>query len=576
MNNKQADIFDKKMILAEHIKKSVKQGSSDDKSEMYDWKFCIPQLALDFLTRYHCICLSSLASENLRGFYKTYINYANIIILDDTNIDMLVQGKIDMFLYEYEEEAYETLNINKLSLREVYSRFKHEYIEWKRKEMHIEKEWASLNSNNCNAVECIRLFDKGYNSIYLVNENDEFVATVCRHNFKEDLLQNNFRRWQNLYVEYIADVGELEKELIMSFAGTRKENIPILKDKKVMANCCKKDYYYYPEVKLQWEYIKPNIVHKYFENKKILISSTTGELGVFCEKYKGIIDITVLDTESLKGYFSGKYDVVIYKSNLWWNPRCILVDINQLFLDLLGVYVENWLKEKRVFYCYFETTSNSNEILNWGKRHYTGHIAPVITKEEIACKKKGEFWMYGDVTSRRCHIENGRRKTTGVPDNRKNKIYFYGECTSLGLYVSDENTIESSLQHKINGKNKDYGIINAGGMYGSYIDRDINSLYLILNENYSTGDIVIQIGFHMWKSELGRKLIDRNYYRLADVYNRVENSYSKIFMDWPGHLTAEGNELVAEYIYEILSTRISLCDCYTKLNQVTQESLTLR
>lgn len=519
----------------------------------YNWEMSISLLTVDYLTKNKCICLSSLVTQNSKNFYNKYISLANIVILNEANVDFLVNGEIDLFIYE--EDVYQNLDINKISLKEIYSKFLNDYKEYRLHELHIAQDWAALNVNSC-VIEFIKLFDKGYNSIYLEDDDKNFVATVCRHNFKDDLLQSNFRRWSNLFVEYTSDSQCLNNELISKYVGKAIQDIPIIKDKKVIASCCRKEYDYYPNIQLKWEFISISAVKKYFSNRKILLSSCTGELKAFYYKFKDFINLELLGDTSLPRYFAGEFDVVINKSDIWCNNKCISLDIYQLYLDLLGEYVANYLQEKQVDFYYFETIHNCNEILNWGKRFYDGHITTVISVKELMCKKQGDTYNYNDFDSEQCHIKNGIRRTVGIPLYSKNNICFYGACTSMGLHVSDEHTIESKLQLIINKENIPYSVVNAGGMFGTDIQRDINSLYLILNEKYNSGDIVIQIGFHMWNSELGSKIPNINYYRLAEVYNKREYSYSRIFMDWSAHLTADGNELVAHYIYQILRPKM--------------------
>lgn len=537
-------IIDQKIIS---VLKSVKK----EKKASINWDIADRLHVIEFLTRYSRICISSLQSQSMREFYRRYVTWTNIIVLNEDNIDDMTNNKYDLFVYE--ESLYDSLKINKLSIQDIHSIFVSDYFEWKAKDYIIGQDWPSLNIKNCTVLKCIKEMDKGYNSVYLVDDDNNYVATVCRHNFKEDLLQANFRKWNNVYVEYNKDEKEQMKDLLCKNIGSGRQDIPIIQNKKIVGNYQKKGYWNFPRPHLKWEYISEEMVYKYFKNKKILISSMEGELDVFYQKYSPVLDIDILDEKNLNKYFEGIYDVVIYLSDVWWNNNItIYLDIYLVYLDLLGLYADQYFKNIGVAYYYFESSKNANEILNYNIRNHKGHIERAIPFGQRSFVNLGDCYTYPNVMEANCHIYNGVRVTEGNTTIAKNNIYFYGACTSLGWNVKDNETIETYLQSILNSKDIYYNVINSGGAIGSSVKSDITTLHLILKKEYKKDDIIIQIGFQMWKSALVNIMNDIEYYRLTDLFNSRNNSHERYFMDWVPHINPRGNTKIAEYIYGII------------------------
>lgn len=539
-------------IIIEGQVGSILKLIREDVEKDINWNVAITARAVEFMTRYPTICISSLQSNSMKEFYRRYVTWVKIIVLNENNIDELMNSKYDLFIYE--EDLYDSLQINKLSLKEVHKRFAFDYFKWKPKEFVIGSDWPSLNIKNCTVLNCIKEFDKGYNSVYLVDDEENYITTVCIHNFKEDLLQDNFRRWNNVCVEYCEDIEEQMNTLMTNYFGTARQDVPIIKNKKIVGNCQKKIYWNYPKPRLKWEYISEEIVVSYFKNRKILISSLEGELGIFYHKYSQKLNLDILDEKNLDRYFTGAYEVVIYLSDVWWNNNItIYLNLYQVYLDLLGIYADRYFKNKGIPFYYFESSNNPNEILNYDKRHHRGHIEEVIPSGERRFVKLDDCYTYPNVTEENCHIYNGIRITSGNIESAKNNIYFFGACTSMGWNVKDDETIESYLQQILIRKDIYYNVINSGGVIGASAENDIATLHLILKQEYHANDLVIQIGFRMWNSELGSKIKDVEYYRLADLFNTRDHYYERYFMDWTPHINPIGNTRIAEYIYRIIS-----------------------
>ncbi|MGN6710287.1 hypothetical protein, partial [Anaerocolumna jejuensis] len=493
------------------------------------------------------IYISSLSNDKLMSFYKIFIDFFDIRILDGENIEELFNKENILFIYDI--NFYDKLNINKISLIELDKILKLQYINYSKSVLSIESSWASVNIKECNVLNCIKLFDQGYNSIYIEDDNKKYVSTIFRHNFKEDLFKNNLKKWADCYVVYSEKINELYSDLISNFFGNGRQEIPILMNGEIKASCCKTNKFDLP---LFWDYISEVSIQEYFGDRKILLSSYSCELKIFYDRYKNYLNITILDNiEKLYQYFNKKYDIVIYSSDVWDIFDTLTIDIRQVYLDLLGEYVKNFLEKKKIEYYYFEVPKHTYEIVNYNKRHSKELIKkmlPGITQLTQSCINMGEYYIYPDIQSETRNVKNGNRKTMGNPINSDNSIFFYGACTNFGIDVSDEETIESYLQKIINVKHgKTYKVVNAGGMFGSDLIQDINSLYIILKQELKEEDIIIQLGFNMWKNSLIHNI--DNYYSLIELFNKADNRYQCYFDDWVGHLNKLGNETVAEYIY---------------------------
>lgn len=522
---------------------TIEGGSIKNKS-MLDWSLFRITKALEVLIQFDNIYLSSLCSEELRFFYKNVISFIPVHIISEDNVGII--PKSDKNLLIFSVDIYPDKFGNKRSISDmnyiISKKYRDEFIS----KIQIHDKWAQLKSGNCNVVSCVSLFDEGYDSIYIVNgDNSVLESTIVRQMFKEDLLQKNFRKCTELYVKSIDNIETVFLQ------GTIKEIAVVNSQKSIVGSCCKRDSFI--DIEIDWKYIDLETIEKLFCGRKVLLSSLSGELGNFFQKYAEVLNLDVLDERNIEKYFSDYYDIVICFSDIWEEHRCKIVNIVQLYLDCLAEYVRNYLEGIGVAYYYFNCSASETEILDYGRRHKKYQDAFWNAYDgESKYKMKRNYYILPDLVKDGITIVGGKRKTAYVEEKTyKNRICCFGPCTAIGSHVVDSETWESYIQLKLNELECLYKIQFEGGIGGATVESDINSLYTILDGEYEKGDIVIQLGFKQYNSLLFER---KNYYKLVDAYNGSMDV--KCFMDWTGHLSDEGNKVVGDYIFNVIKQNI--------------------
>jgi hypothetical protein len=132
--------------------------------------------------------------------------------------------------------------------------------------------------------------------------------------------------------------------------------------------------------------------------------------------------------------------------------------------------------------------------------------------------------------------------------------YFYGPCITRGGYVRDNCTIESYLQKDSNnGVGGAYSAINCGVEGG----RDtLNDFEYMLDTNFKPGDIVVNINR---SNEVLQRVLSQhksNQYETSHLFDRPHN-HGHWMLNNGLHINHVGNEVIANYIYEVLKPQLS-------------------
>lgn len=175
--------------------------------------------------------------------------------------------------------------------------------------------------------------------------------------------------------------------------------------------------------------------------------------------------------------------------------------------------------------------------------------------DKFKVKYNGRFCVLCDHNSKLYNVLNGERKTAFQKlTNYKNNIYFYGPCITRGGYVSDNYTIESYIQKALNnGLGGAYGVINCG--VGGGADT-INDFEYMLDTKFKSGDVVVNI--NLLYSSL-QKAIEKHkfgHYELSGLFDRPHN-YGHWLINNGFHVNHVGNEVIANYIYDVLKPQLS-------------------
>lgn len=169
--------------------------------------------------------------------------------------------------------------------------------------------------------------------------------------------------------------------------------------------------------------------------------------------------------------------------------------------------------------------------------------------------KKGGARTLADFTSDTVNIINGTRLTTDAPKSYKRKIYTYGACTVRGIGVEDSKTIASHLQRIINENElNSFRVVNEGIGRGSSVEDDFSKMKAT---NYREGDIVIWCPWGKYYHGAFINLcIELNVpcFSTSNLFDRP-HEYGEWFTDDTLHTTAIGNEVLAGFMFKILSQK---------------------
>ncbi len=139
------------------------------------------------------------------------------------------------------------------------------------------------------------------------------------------------------------------------------------------------------------------------------------------------------------------------------------------------------------------------------------------------------------------NVKNGRRVVPNQPENFKNRIYFLGGCSHLGIGAPFDKTIPSYLQKFINEKNLPYRVENVSQFF-TYRYQDI--FYNLRNLPLKDGDIV----FVFFDNYLSEKLpafdVSRTFERPHD--------YGEVFVNTL-HVNEIGYKVLAGKFFDFLT-----------------------
>lgn len=135
------------------------------------------------------------------------------------------------------------------------------------------------------------------------------------------------------------------------------------------------------------------------------------------------------------------------------------------------------------------------------------------------CEINGSY-LLENVQSCTYNVENNHRVTSGQPAEYLYTIYIVGTCIARGFGVSDNLTIPSLLQMKLNKEGiTKYRVVNCGIGGGLNLYSDIRDFVNICKMNIKKNDIIIHLGYNCWELEKSRVEFD-NYYELSWIFNR--------------------------------------------------------
>lgn len=496
--------------------------------------------------KYDKIYLSSLENHDIFEFYGAWKDKLSLEILSSDNISNAFHGKDNLLIYAADVFP----ECNKISIFEFWDTAARFWIEKKLSFVLLKDDWASLTEVEADSLDkIIRCFDDGNKSVVVIDEVGTYKSTIISSTFARDFPSRHIARWNNIFAYYQENKKHLRRDVATICFASARRDVPILLEGKVvgMGRLCDsnveevmREEPFFP--KLCWNLIGDDIVREFFaEYKKILISSEGGDLKMFKERFDGLLDITVYSDDILGKYLAGEFDVLICGADVWPGSHAVKYTVRSLYINLLSREVYDYLASHNVDYYY----------LSIGRPQLNGNvrIASSVNTEHMPGldihEGGAEYYTHADGAI----VSRGARHTDGVPDQYDRSVYFYGACTVEGAFVDSSETIESLIQYHINKAKFHARVINKGC---AGVDYEINALHMIANTVYEEGDVILHLSRIQNRSAM---VAQRGKMLFAeDIFEPHSVQHLKVYADndSPGHLTAEGNRLIADYLYEHL------------------------
>lgn len=534
-------LLDREGRITRVLTKNPRQVESND----------FPWHSVDFMpskvTKLDKIYISSLEHPDLKAFYSVWQRRLPLELLNNNNISEALKGEESLLIYG--ADVYPPCN--KMSIWDFQNMIFHHWVDKKRDWVIFSEDFATIWEKNLHhTAEIVRLFDKGHQSVAVIDEDGNFKGVVLTTTFAGDFPGHHPRCWSNIFINSHDNVEQAKKEALALCFGTARREIHVLQNGRVagayrlcatsVEDIMKREPFFPP---LHWELIAQETVGQFFgKHKKVLISSVNGDLRGFKENFSGILDVITFEDDKLDSFLSGAYDVLICGTDVWPNSYALKYTARELYADMLSLQLADYLKKHHVDYWYL---SVARPPLNAVVRRGKGNRTESWTLWEMGDVSLG-YYVHGEGES----FSKGIRRTVGNPKNYKRSVFFYGPCTAEGANVDSQYTIESLLQKHLNEDNMSLRVVNCACAGPDY---DINSLHRIIDTDFHEGDVIVQIGRQLTKKSViamrGRMFHTDDIFDLHSVQQR------KVYVDNSSvHLTAEGNKIVAGYLFERLKS----------------------
>lgn len=168
------------------------------------------------------------------------------------------------------------------------------------------------------------------------------------------------------------------------------------------------------------------------------------------------------------------------------------------------------------------------------------------------------MYLHKDTCSEYINIIAGKRITVNNPDFSNINIHMYGRCGVFGYAVTDEETIPSVLQKFINKAGYKCKVINHG-LWGADNSKIYNNIFNdILNSVIKYNDLIV---FYMNIKQFRNKILDSEFYfydTTDEFHSNLKNNIN--FYDCPGHMDANGYELIGNIMFNKLEAKLKSID----------------
>lgn len=159
-------------------------------------------------------------------------------------------------------------------------------------------------------------------------------------------------------------------------------------------------------------------------------------------------------------------------------------------------------------------------------------------------------YRHADYISEYINVTGGCRKTCGQPKEYRRLIHVYGRCGVFGYAVEDMDTMPSVLQRLFNQEGQKIRVVNHG-LWGADNEKILHNLSADIAEGIIEPDD--QVILYMDYLPCMNQIRNLHVHICDSTYSFHQFMKRKtVFYDRPGHMTAEGYQFMAEYIYKYI------------------------
>lgn len=498
------------------------------------WNMVNLRSFLSYFDKYEQIYMESIYCPNLMEIYKKCTPNIPIKFIDEDNLFEINEN----CLFIWENNCCDNLNCEKINYKNLYEILYNDTIRMMQEGLVTDACVPRIEKEKFKPELLVKHFDEEHYTVCIVDQNDNFLYALCRQDMKKEFDFFHIPERTDLFIDDSSDNSKNAAKKFLAFPGA--ENIPVLKDGKAasitLSRAPRKQI-------LQWDWIDDESITRILKKgTRLLLSSLSEEFQGFVDKFSNLFQIDLFNDQNYQRYLSGKYEALLYATDIWRKTMTVKYNIRQLYLDCLSNNMLMWSQKNHIEYYYFEMP-RANEIYHFYQRNVNIDVISGYNIEVNGC------YFQKDAQREGFHVYGGRRLTIGAPATAQKTIYMYGPCIALGSFVKDADTIESQLQSHINDLNLSYKVVNCGGGDSPYeIGNDINSFYIMANTKFKPGDIVIHFGLSTWKNT--KLQITENYYKCSEAFNAETVRDAKCFSQYSAaHLNALGNSILERYIF---------------------------
>lgn len=243
----------------------------------------------------------------------------------------------------------------------------------------------------------------------------------------------------------------------------------------------------------------------------------------------------------------------IYENIIKPNSNLVeFMDIINMCKDIiLNKFFDKY--KERGFKLYFFESMNYDK--NLKEQYFTKEFIDNIF-EQPSPIIENTYFIQPNYKSKYFNVIGKERLTTNLPQNCDNAIICLGSCIMYGGLVKDNNTIPSYLQKLCNKniKNNNFYMIN----YGVRGMNMVEKMEYVINNYFDNNFVLIFIINDIDKKVLLKKLKELKLENKIIIHDlqllfKDRNKIGCYFLDRPIHCNHIANEIIANYIYDILN-----------------------